>query len=318
LAEAQAVACAHVTSERDGVLAAVAAFVIWGLLTIYWKALEGFNAFELIAYRITCSAVVLALLLTWRRDWRPLQAAVASRQTCVRLALAAVLITVNWTCYVWAVVHDRVIETALGYFMGPLGYILIGVVVFREHLRTAQRAAVGLALVAVVVLTWSYGRVPILALLIMVSWSLYGLLKRQVPLSGIQSLGGETFLLVLPALAVILLRRPAADSVASSASTWQLVLVALSGVATAVPLLLFAFAAKRVRFTLLGPLNYIVPTINFLLGVFLYHEAVDATRLAGFSLVWVGLALVTVDNVVVARRAPATVDAASPVAAVRA
>jgi chloramphenicol-sensitive protein RarD len=308
-----------VTSERDGVIAAVAAFVIWGLLTIYWKALEGFGAFELIAYRITFSAIVLALLLTVRHDWQPLRAAAASRATCIRLALAAVLITVNWTSYVWAVVHDHVIETALGYFMGPLGYILIGVVVFREHLRAAQRAAVVLALVAVVVLTWSYGRVPILALLIMVSWSLYGLLKRQVPLSGVQSLGGETFVLVLPAIAVIVLRAPAADSVASSATTWQLVLIALSGVATAVPLLLFAFAAKRVRFTLLGPLNYIVPTINFLLGVFVYHEAVDATRLAGFALVWAGLALVTIDNVVVARRAAAApVGPPSPVATARA
>ncbi len=307
------------TSERDGILAAVAAFVIWGLLTIYWKALEGFNAFELIAYRITFSAVVLALLLSIGRNWAPLRAAAASPQLCLRIALAGVLITVNWTSYVWAVVHDHVIETALGYFMGPLGYILIGVVVFREHLRTAQRVAVGLAVVAVVVLTWSYGRIPVLALLIMVSWSLYGLLKRQVPLSGVQSLGGETFVLLAPAIAVIVLRAPSADSVASSATTWQIVLIALSGVATAIPLLLFAFAAKRVRFTLLGPLNYIVPTINFLLGVFVYHEAVDATRLAGFALVWVGLALVTIDNVVVARRATTVpVDDASPVATARA
>jgi chloramphenicol-sensitive protein RarD len=306
-----------VTSERDGIIAAVAAFSLWGMLTVYWKALEEFDAFELIAYRIVCSATVLAVLLTWRRDWRPLRLALATPRTCLRLAVAAAMITVNWTCYVFAVVHDRVIETALGYFMGPLGYILIGVVVFREHLRRAQQAAVALALVAVVVLTWSYGRVPILALLITISWSLYGLLKRQVPLSGIQSLGGETLILFVPALTAILLRRPAADSIPSSATGWQLLLLGLSGVATAVPLLLFAFAAKRVRFTLLGPLNYIVPTINFLLGVFAYHEAVDATRLAGFALVWVGLALVTVDNVVVARRTD-VVEPGSRVAAARA
>src|SRR4029079_9159481 len=258
-------------------------------------------------------------LLSVRREWPPLRAALGSPALCLRIALAAVLITVNWTSYVWAVVHDHVIETALGYFMGPLGYILIGVVVFREHLRTAQRVAVGLAVIAVAVLTWSYGRAPVLALLIMASSSLYRLRKRQVPLSGMQSLGGETFVLLVPAIAVIALRWPAADSVASSATTWQVVLIALSGVATAVPLLLFAFAAKRVRFTLLGPLNYIVPTINFLLGVFVYHEAVDATRLAGFGLVWAGLALVTIDNVVVARRAMSVpVDAASPAVTARA
>jgi chloramphenicol-sensitive protein RarD len=215
----------------------------------------------------------------------------------MRIAAASALLTANWSAYVYAVVDDRVIETALGYFMAPLGTMALGIVVLKEHPSPAQKAAMVLAAVAVVVLTISYGQPPIIAIVIAVTWSLYGLLKRQVPLSAVDSLAAETFVLLVPALVVTIAMAGRFDSVPSSADAGQLVLVTLAGVATVVPLGLFAFAAPRVPFTILGPLNYLVPTINFLLGWGLYHEDMPWSRLLGFGVVWVALVVVTFDRV---------------------
>jgi chloramphenicol-sensitive protein RarD len=276
-------------------VAAVAAFVIWGLLTVYWKSLEHFNAFELVAQRIVWSSVLLAIIVTMSSSWRTLAALPASDKW--RIGLAGGLITVNWTCYVYAVVHGRVIETALGYFMSPIALVGIGIAVLGERIRRAQIAAIALAATAVVVITLSYGRFPIFAVLIMASWSSYALLKRRVPLSATQSLTGETLAMLLPAVVVLIVLGARRSSIPHTADGWHVALVALSGVATVVPLTLFARAAKRVPFTVLGPLQYIIPTINFLLSVFAYHERLNAAKMAGFVLVWVGLAVFTVDNI---------------------
>ncbi len=194
--------------------------------------------------------------------------------------LAAALLTANWTAYVYAVVHERVIETALGYFMAPLGTMVLGIIVLKERPSAAQKVAIVLAAVAVVELTLSYGRPPIAALVMAVSWSVYGLLKRRVPLAAVDRFAAESFVLVIPALIVVAVTAGVSDSIPRTATAAELALVSLSGVATAVPLILFAFAAARVPFTLLGPLQYLVPTINFLLGWALYDEElpVDSPR----------------------------------------
>lgn len=298
-----------------GIRAGIAAYVIWGLLTVYWKELHAFDAFELIGWRIVCATVVMAVVVTVRGRWRTLVAAAADRAVVGRLALAAVLLTANWMAYVYAVVNDHVLETALGYFMAPLGTMALGIWVFGERPTRLQRVAVVLAAIAVVVLTISYGRPPYLALVIAVSWSFYGLLKRQVPLTGVESLAGETFLLAVPAAILVAVLAGADDSIPSTATGGEWVLVALTGVVTAVPLLLFALAAQRVPFTILGPLQYLVPTINFLLGWILYDEELPVWRLVGFALVWVALVVVTVDRLrstVVGRRDVARLRAATP------
>jgi chloramphenicol-sensitive protein RarD len=288
--------------QRAGIVAGVIAYVVWGLLTFYWKQLHRFNAFELIGWRITASAVMMVLVLSLTRSWRNLRAVRTDPALLRRVALASVLLTTNWTSYVWAVVHGHVLETALGYFIAPIGTVLVGVLVLKEPLRTVQKVSLALAVASVAVLTASYGSVPWLALLIAASWIVYGYLKKHVPLRPVDSMAAESFLLVLPALALAIAMSSRSDSIPTSASSGELVYALLSGVATIVPLILFAFAAQRVPLTIIGPMQYIVPSMNFLIGWLVYDEALPPSRVIGFALVWVGLALLTVDS---ARRARA-------------
>ena len=297
----------HVTEahaeQRVGIIAGVAAYVIWGLLTIYWKQLHGFNAFELIGWRITASAVLMAVVLTVTRRWRHLAVLLHDRPLLARVAAAAVLLTVNWTAYVWAVVHGHVLETALGYFIAPLGTVTVGVLVLHEPLRPALKIALGFATAAVVVLTISYGGVPWLALAIATSWTIYGYIKKHVPLNPVESMAAESFILAGPALALALIFARHGDSIPNSASHKELAFAACSGLATVGPLMLFAFAAQRMPMTIIGPMQYIVPSMNFVIGWLIYDEALPATRLFGFALVWVGLIVLTADSLRRARLA---------------
>jgi len=281
---------------RTGVQTAVVAYVVWGLLTVYWKQLTDFDPFELIGWRIICASVVMAAVITVRGRWPVLRAAFRDRAVTARLVIAAALLTCNWTAYVWAVVNGRVIETALGYFMAPLGTMLLGVTVLGERPSHLQKLAIASAAAAVVVLTVSYGRPPWVALTIASTWSVYGLLKRQIPLTAIESLAGETFVLTIPAAIVAAVLAADTQSIPATADAGDWVLVSFTGLVTAVPLLLFAVAAQRVPFTLLGPLQYLVPTINLALGWWIYDEAMPADRLVGFACIWVALVAVTVNQ----------------------
>jgi chloramphenicol-sensitive protein RarD len=289
---------------QRGVQLGVTAYLLWGFLTIYWKQLAAFDAFELIAWRMACAGVVMAVIVTARRTWPNIVAALSHGPTARRLVMASALLTVNWGSYVWAVTNDRVIETALGYFIAPLATMAIGVFVLHEDPTKAQRVAFALAAVAVVILTVSYGRPPWIALLLAASWSLYGLAKRRVPLGAVDSLAGETFVLFVPAVLAVLAFSAGAGSVATTADAVDWVLVLGTGVVTAVPLMLFAAAAQSIPFTLLGPLNLLVPIINFGLGWLLYGEEVPLDRLAGFAVVWVALLVVMWDRVATHRRPP--------------
>lgn len=300
------------SAARSGAVVGIVTYVFWGLLTVFWKGLHGFDAFELIGWRVTLSAATMAIVLTATGRWTHLAPVLRRRALLARVTLAAALLTVNWTSYVYAVVHDHVIETALGYFMAPLGTMAVGVVVLHERLRLAQRVAIGFAAAAVVVLTFSYGRVPWLALAIAVSWTCYGYMKRQVPLTPIESMAAESFVLLLPAVLVVAAFAGRATSIPSSASAGQLTLAALTGLVTVLPLMGFAYAAQRVPLTVLGPMQYSVPSINFLLGWLVYHEALPPSRIVGFALVWVGLAILTIDSL---RRARTSTPALDPLPA---
>lgn len=282
---------------RKGAVIGFAAYVLWGGLTLYWKELHEFDPFELIGYRVVASTVLLVAVLASRRRVGVVIRALRSPAVSWRIVAAALLLTANWTSYVWSITHDRVIEAALGYFIAPLGTMLIGVVVLHERLVPIQRFAIALAATAVVVVTIGYGRVPIIALIIAGSWSGYGLLKRQVPLSPLESLTAETLVLIPPALVLVGWGLTRSDGVVASATPWQGILVALTGVVTAVPLVMFAFAAQRVPFTVLGPMQYAVPVINFLLGWLAYDEKLGGTTLVGFALIWAALAVTTVHTV---------------------
>ncbi|MEY4230100.1 MAG: hypothetical protein RLZZ362_949 [Actinomycetota bacterium] len=282
---------------RSGIIAGLSAYLVWGALTLYWKQLHEFKPFELVAWRIMSAAAIMALILTVTRRWAHLKPVLQSRALFGRVVLAALLLTTNWCSYVFAVVNDHVIETALGYFMSPLGTIAVGVIVFHEPLSRLQRIAVSLAGLAVVVLTVTYGSVPWIALLLAGSWSLYGWLKKQVPLTPVESMSAESFVVLVPAIIVAVVLSGKAESIPNTADSLHLVLILMTGLATVVPLMLFAWAAQRVPLTLLGPMQYIIPTTNFLLGWLLYHEDLPLSRVLGFALVWAGLVLITVDTV---------------------
>jgi chloramphenicol-sensitive protein RarD len=280
-----------------GLQAAVAAYILWGLLTVYWKQLAALDALELIGWRVSTAGLAMAVVVTVTGRWPAVVGALRDRSVLRRIAVASILLTVNWTTYVWAVVNDRVIETALGYFLAPLGTVTLGVVVLGEALTPMKRASMACTCVAVVVLTASYGRMPWVALLLAATWSWYGLTKRRVPLDPVESLTSELLVLFVPATALVALGWVRVDGIPTVATGTEWILLLGTGAITAIPLLLFAFAAQRVPFTLLGPTNYLVPLINFLLGWLAFDESLPTSRVIGFGLVWVALGLVTVDMV---------------------
>jgi chloramphenicol-sensitive protein RarD len=282
---------------RTGLRAVIAAYVLWGGLTIYWHELDGYRAVELIGWRMLFASVVMAVAVTVRKGWRSIGTAFGHPATVARILGAAALVVANWTAYVWTIVNDRVIESALGYFMSPIGTTLIGIVVLHERVSPLRRLAIVLAGLSVVVLWAAYGRMPTAALIIAGSWSIYSLLKRQIPLGSIEGLASETFVMIVPAIGVVLWASGQRGAVVERAGVGDWVLLSMAGLVTVVPLALYATAARRVPFTLIGPLQYIVPIINFALGWLVYDEDLPTSRLVGFALVWTALAAVTIDTV---------------------
>ena len=281
---------------RAGIASGLSAYLLWGFITIYWKLLDDFNAFELIGWRIVTAVILLIALVVAQRSVSPVLAALMKPRMLVRVSVAAVMLVANWTLYVWAVVNEHIMETALGYFIAPLFTSILGVVVLGERLRTLQKIALAFAVAAVVVLTFSYGRPPFIALAIAASWAVYGLLKKQVPLRPVESLTAETIVL-MPLAVVLMVWSFSRDAgIPNTASTMEFVLVLFTGLITAVPLLLFAHSALRLPLTIIGPLQYLVPVINFLLGWLMYDEPLDSARFVGFVLVWLGLACSLADT----------------------
>ena len=284
------------STERSGVAYGLGAYITWGLLTIYWKFLKDFNAVELIGWRIVTSSIILLVVIIPNNQLRKLLRALRDPKLRIHIVLASILLSINWTTYVWAVVHENIIETALGYFISPLFTMTLGFLVLHEPIRVAHRVIIGFALVAVVVLTYSYGRPPYLALIIAGSWSVYGFLKKQVSLSSLESLTAEVFALLIPAIGILIWSWARSDSVRNNATPTQWALVLFTGLMTAIPLLMFGVAASRVRLSLLGPMQYLVPSFNFLLGWLVYNEKLESTRVVGFMLVWIGLIIFLIDS----------------------
>ncbi|MDQ5808779.1 MAG: EamA family transporter RarD [Actinomycetota bacterium] len=295
---------------RSGMAAAVGAYLLWGLFPLYWPLLEPAAPVEILAHRIAWSLVFLVIVLAlsagfgWLRD--------VGRRRLWLLALAAVLVTVNWGTFIYAVNSDHVVEASLGYFINPLVSVALGVSLLGERLLPHQRVAVGVAFVAVLVLALDYGRPPWIALTLAFSFGVYGLVKKRVGIEGAQSLAVETALLApVAALYIVWLEVDGSGTMLSQDAGHVLLLLG-GGVTTAVPLILFGAAAIRVPLSTLGLLQYLGPILQFLIGVLLYSEPMPASRLAGFALVWVALAIFTVGAVRRARVARLAVAPASP------
>ena len=279
----------------------MAAYGLWGVLPVYWKLLQRVPAPEILAHRILWSLVFLTALVGVRREWRTL--ATAFHPAHLRIyAAAAGLLAVNWLTYIWAVNAGRIVETSLGYFINPLVSVALGVLVLRERLRRAQAGCVALAGVAVIWLTAREGALPWVALVLAGSFALYGLLKKQAPLPALPGLVLETALLALPALFFWGALEVGGRAAFGHAGPRLTLLLGFTGVATALPLLLFAAAARQVSLTTLGLLQYLAPSLQLLLGVLVYGEPFGRDRALAFALIWTALALYWLEGLWQARR----------------
>ena len=285
------------SSERTGVLYGASAYLLWGLFPLYWPLLAPAGAVEVLAHRVLWSLVVVAAVLAVTRRGAAVRTVLADRRRLLLVALGAVVIAVNWGTYIWGVTSGHVVETSLGYFVNPIVTVLLGVLVLGERLRPAQWTALGAAFVAVVVLTVENGRPPWIALVLAFSFGAYGLLKKVSGVGAVEGLAVETAVLLPVAAGYVAVLGATGAGTFTADGSGHAVLLALSGVVTAVPLLAFGAAASRVPLTTLGLLQYLAPTLQFALGVTLFDEPLPLFRLLGFVLVWAGLALFTADLV---------------------
>jgi chloramphenicol-sensitive protein RarD len=286
-----------VTQLRRGYVFGFAAYTCWGFFPLYWKLLEPATPVEILAHRIVWSATFVTVLLIGMRNWRTVRGLARQTRTLGGIVLAAVLIALNWGMYIYGVNTDHVVETSLGYFINPLVTVLLGVAVLGERLRPAQWVAVAIGGLAVFVLTVDYGRPPWIALTLAASFGMYGLVKKSLALPAAEGLFVESVALAGPALVYLGWLDSRDRLTFGHVSPGNTLLLVLAGVVTAIPLLLFAGAANRIPLSALGVLQYLTPTLQLGCGVLVYHEPMPPTRLAGFALVWVALAVFTWDGI---------------------
>jgi chloramphenicol-sensitive protein RarD len=285
------------SESSKGVLLGIATYAFWGTVApIYFKLVDRADPAEVLAHRIVWSVVVLVAIITAWRRWPPLLSAASDGRIVRILACSAVAVAINWYTYIWAVTHDRLIEASLGYFINPLVSVLLGFAFLRERLRTIEWVSIALATASVVWLTIAAGVIPWISLTVAFSFGLYGLLRK---IAGVASLNGLTIEtgILLPVAGGYLIYRAMAGTIlfGHTSHAFDLLLIA-SGPVTAVPLLLFAAAVRRLRLATIGLLQYISPTLQFLIAVFLYHEPFDQSRMLAFVLIWIAVAIYSASN----------------------
>ncbi|MDQ1815092.1 EamA family transporter RarD [Massilia sp. CCM 9210] len=277
---------------RTGILSAALAFLCWGLFPLYFHALKEVPPAQIMGHRVLWSLLFLVIVLTIRQQWKWLGALRQQPRVVASFALSALLLSFNWLLYIWAVNSGHVIEASLGYFINPLFNVMLGYLVLKERLRIAQWAAIALATCGVLWLTWQAGRMPWIALLLAASFGGYGLLRKTASLGALEGLSFETMLLFPFALGFVIWLTMTGDNAflnsPSNGTRWLLI---ASGPITAIPLLLFASGARKIPLSVLGLLQYIGPTIQLSLGIFLFHEAFTQERMIGFAIIWSALAL---------------------------
>lgn len=295
------------SSYRVGLLLGIGAYGLWGLFPLFWPLLEPASALEILADRFFWSFVFLALVMTVTRSWSRLRPALSQRRNLALLVVATVLISLNWGVYIWAVNSGRVVEASLGYFINPLVIVLLGTLVFKEHLRRLQWTAVCIAAVAVAILTLGFGGVPWIALALAFSWAGYGVVKKIVGMDPIASLTIETAYATPVAVVYLVWLHAQGQLVFGHSSPGNTALLMLTGVVTAVPLVMFGGAANRIPLSTIGVLQYLTPTIQFVIGITVAGETMSAFQWVGFVVVWAALAVFTYDGVRHARRTRAGV-----------
>jgi chloramphenicol-sensitive protein RarD len=302
--------------NRSGLWVAVASFVLWGLMPLYWHLLKAVPSMQVVAHRVVWSTLLVVAWLLWKNGRGWLRVALARPRAAWMLALSGTLIGFNWSLYIWAVNAGHVVESSLGYFINPLLNVVLGVVFLHERLSRAQWVAVTLAAAGVVWLTVNFGQPPWIAICLALSFALYGLLRKLLAIDAVTGLGVESVYLFLPALAMLVWGEAHGQGgflPLGGAPGWGMGMDALlifGGALTALPLIGFAFAVRRVPLSVVGLLQYIAPTLQFLTGVFVFREAFDQQRLVGFVFIWAGLAIFALEGLLRSRRRAAPVVAA--------
>lgn len=285
-----------------GTIFGLGAYMLWGIFPVFWKMLHNVPPLEIVAQRVLWSALILAVILTVSGLVTSTLRALKSPRTLAAVSAASLFLMINWLVYIWAVNDERVVETSLGYFMNPLVNVLLGVLFFRERMRPWQWTAIGIAAGGVLWLTVQYGSLPWIGLTLAFSFGFYGLLKKLSPLDAIQGLSAEMALLVGPMLILLTYLYVQPGGAASATEPLTFGLLMFTGVATVGPLLLFGAAARSIPLSVLGLIQYIAPTIQFLLGVAVFREPFSYPLLVGFGLIWTALAIYTVEGLAYRRR----------------
>ncbi len=278
-------------NRQNGILYAIAAYGLWGVLPLFWKQLSGVPAVETLAHRIVWSSVFIALLLTARRDWGKVAAILRNRRSLAYLSLCAVTIAINWGVYIWAVGAGHVVDASMGYYINPLVSVILGVAVLKERMPKAERIALGMAAFGVAYLGFSFGSLPWVAVVLAISFGLYALVKKIANVDSLAGLFVESCILAPFFLALLVFKQ--ADGTASfAAEPWsRTVFFVLSGLATGLPLLWFARAARTVELSTMGFLLYITPTLTLLMGVFAFKERFTAAHVVCFGSIWAAIAV---------------------------
>lgn len=280
---------------RRGLLYGVSAYLIWGLFPLYWPLLKPASALEILAHRMTWSLVFLAVINQMRRSWPAIKALLFNRKSLRLLAFASVMISINWGLYIWAVNNEHVVDASLGYFMNPLINVALGVLYFREKLNRFQWAAIAMAAIGVLWLAFQAGAVPWVGLVLAFSFGLYGLAKKVVGADGVESLTVETILLLPLSASYLIFIEVDGSAAFLNAGTVHAILAVMAGVVTAVPLLAFGAATIRIPYSTMGFIQYITPTMQFLIGITIMGEAMSSERWIGFLFIWSALLIFSAD-----------------------
>lgn len=299
-------------SSLVGFIYGIAAYVLWGFLPLYWKLLDKIPATEILAHRILWSFVFVCTILYFNGNLQTFKGVFRDRLNVVRILCATVFITINWGTYIWAVNSDHMVEASMGYYMNPLIVVVLGVVILKEKLNLWQMVSLIMAAIGVGIITVSYGQFPWISLILALSFALYGLMKKMIPVSSTVSLALETAMLMPLILVYIGIRQVNGIGALGNVSTITTLLLVGTGIATALPLLWFSEGTKRIPLSSMGFLQYISPTISLVLGIFVFKEQFTQTHMLSFGFIWGGLIIYSVSQINLMRKrneAPMSMEA---------